>query len=111
MSEEKKTLAQLVDEMIADYPCSGEINSTINDPAGKIKEIEKKYSDGKIDELDGISIEYPDWRFNLRMSNTEPILRLNVESRGDKKLMKRENRRVVKNNKSCEIICCHGPIP
>lgn len=96
MSEEKKTLAQLVDEMIAEYPCSGEINSTINDPAGKIKEIEKKYSDGKIDELDGISIEYPDWRFNLRMSNTEPILRLNVESRGDKKLMKWKTEELLK---------------
>jgi phosphomannomutase len=96
MSEEKKTLAQLVDEMIADYPCSGEINSTINDPAGKIKEIEKKYSDGKIDELDGISIEYPKWRFNLRMSNTEPILRLNVESRGDEKLMKEKTEELLK---------------
>jgi phosphomannomutase len=96
MSEEKKTLAQLVDEMIADYPCSGEINSTIDDPAGKIKEIEKKYSDGKIDELDGISIEYPNWRFNLRMSNTEPILRLNVESRHDEKLMKQKTEELLK---------------
>jgi phosphomannomutase len=96
MSEEKKTLAQLVDEMIADYPCSGEINSTIDDPAGKIKEIEKKYSDGKIDELDGISIEYSDWRFNLRMSNTEPILRLNVESRRDEKLMKQKTEELLK---------------
>jgi phosphomannomutase len=96
MSEEKKTLAQLVDEMIAAYPCSGEINSTIADPAGKIKEIEKKYSDGKIDELDGISIEYPNWRFNLRMSNTEPILRLNVESRGDEKLMKEKTKELLK---------------
>lgn len=96
MSEDKKTLAQLVNEMIAEYPCSGEINSTINDPAGKIKEIEKKYSDGKIDELDGISIEYPDWRFNLRMSNTEPILRLNVESRGNKKLMKEKTDELLK---------------
>jgi phosphomannomutase len=96
MSEEKKTLSQLVDEMIAEYPCSGEINSTINDPAGKIKEIEKKYSDGKIDELDGISIEYPKWRFNLRMSNTEPILRLNVESRGDEKLMKEKTDELLK---------------
>ena len=59
MSEEKKTLSQLVNEMIAAYPCSGEINSTIDDPAGKIKEIEKKYSDGKIDYLDGVSIEFP----------------------------------------------------
>jgi len=96
MSVEKKTLAQLVDEMIAAYPCSGEINSTINDPARKIKEIEKKYSDGKIDELDGISIEYPNWRFNLRMSNTEPILRLNVESRGDEKLMKEKTEELLK---------------
>lgn len=96
MSEEKKKLSELVDEMIADYPCSGEINSTINDPAGKIKEIEKKYSDGKIDHLDGVSIEYPDWRFNLRMSNTEPILRLNVESRGDERLMRQKTDELLK---------------
>jgi phosphomannomutase len=96
MSEEKKTLSQLVDEMIAAYPCSGEINSTINDPAGKIKEIEKKYSDGKIDYLDGVSIEFPEWRFNLRMSNTEPILRLNVESRRDEKLMKEKTEELLK---------------
>lgn len=96
MSEEKKTLAQLVNEMIAAYPCSGEINSTIDDPAGKIKEIEKKYFDGKIDHLDGVSIEYPNWRFNLRPSNTEPIIRLNVESRGDKKLMKEKTEELLK---------------
>jgi phosphomannomutase len=96
MSEEKKTLAQLVDEMIAAYPCSGEINSTIDDPAGKIKEIEKKYFGGKIDHLDGVSIEFPKWRFNLRMSNTEPILRLNVESRGDEKLMKEKTEELLK---------------
>jgi phosphomannomutase len=82
--------------MIAAYPCSGEINSTINDPAGKIKEIEKKYSDGKIDYLDGVSIEFPQWRFNLRMSNTEPILRLNVESRRDENLMKEKTEELLK---------------
>jgi phosphomannomutase len=96
ISEEKKAFSQLVDEMIADYPCSGEINSTIDDPAGKIKEIEKKYCDGKIDYLDGVSIEYPSWRFNLRMSNTEPILRLNVESRGEEKLMKEKTEELLK---------------
>ncbi len=96
MSEEKKKLSQLVNEMIAAYPCSGEINSTIDDPAGKIKEIEKKYSDGKIDYLDGVSIEFPQWRFNLRMSNTEPILRLNVESRRDEKLMKEKTEELLK---------------
>jgi len=96
MFEEKKTMAQLVSEMIAAYPCSGEINSTIDNPAAKIKEIKKKYSDGKIDHLDGVSVEYPDWRFNLRMSNTEPILRLNVESRGDEKLMKEKTDELLK---------------
>ncbi|MCK9209862.1 MAG: phosphomannomutase [Ignavibacteriaceae bacterium] len=88
MSEEGKTLSQLVGEMMRNYPCSGEINSTIADPTAKIKEIEEKYPGGKRETVDGISIEYDTWRFNLRMSNTEPIIRLNVETRGDEKLMK-----------------------
>lgn len=96
MSEEKKKFSELVDEMIAAYPCSGEINSTIDDPAAKIKEVEEKYSDGKIDKLDGLSVDYDDWRFNLRMSNTEPILRLNVESRADVKLMKKKTKELLK---------------
>jgi phosphomannomutase len=96
MSEEKKKFSELVDEMIAAYPCSGEINSTIDDPAAKIKEVEGKYSDGKIDKLDGLSVDYDDWRFNLRMSNTEPILRLNVESKGDVKLLKKKTKELLK---------------
>jgi phosphomannomutase len=88
MSEENKPLSALVEEMIAAYPCSGEINTTIDDPAGKIKEIEEIYSDGNKDYSDGLSVEYPNWRFNLRMSNTEPILRLNVESRGSIEVMR-----------------------
>ncbi len=96
MSEENKPLSKLVEEMIAEYPCSGEINSTIDDPRKKIKEIEEKYSDGKIDRLDGLSVEYSDWRFNLRMSNTEPILRLNVESKNDKKLMENKTEELLK---------------
>jgi phosphomannomutase len=96
MSTENKKLSELVDEMIKEYPCSGEINSTIDKPDEKIKEIEKKYSDGKIDHLDGVSIEYPEWRFNLRMSNTEPIIRLNVESRNDEKLMKEKTEELLK---------------
>ena len=96
MSEEKKKFSELVDEMIAAYPCSGEINSTIDDPAAKIKEVEEKYSDGKIDKLDGLSVDYDDWRFNLRMSNTEPILRLNVESKGDVNLMKNKTKELLK---------------
>lgn len=96
ISEENKPFSKLVEEMIAEYPCSGEINSTIDDPAKKINEIEKKYSDGKIDHLDGLSVEYSKWRFNLRMSNTEPILRLNVESKNDKKLMKDKTEELLK---------------
>ncbi len=96
MSEEKKKFSELVDEMIAAYPCSGEINSTIDDPAAKIKEVEEKFSDGKIDKLDGLTADYDDWRFNLRMSNTEPILRLNVESKGDVKLMKNKTKELLK---------------
>jgi len=74
--------------MIAKYPCSGEINTTLEKPKAKIEEIKAKYTDGKLDELDGISVEYDTWRFNVRMSNTEPLLRLNVESKGDVELLK-----------------------
>jgi phosphomannomutase len=95
MSEENKPFSQLVEEMIAAYPCSGEINSEIADPAGKIKEIEKKYSDGTIDKLDGLSVEYDNWRFNLRMSNTEPIIRLNVEAKGSIKLMEEKTKELL----------------
>lgn len=96
MSEENKPLSQLVEEMIQAYPCSGEINSTINNPAKKIEEIEKKYSNGTIDHLDGVSVEFDDWRFNLRMSNTEPIIRLNVESKGNIKLMEDKTEELLK---------------
>ncbi len=87
MSDQNAKLSELVGEMVKAYPCSGEINSTIADPAGKINAIKEKYSDGIISELDGVSVEYPDWRFNVRMSNTEPLIRLNVEARNDEKLM------------------------
>jgi len=95
MSEEDKTLSDLVEEMIATFPCSGEVNSTIADPAGKIKEIEKIYTGGKVDTTDGLSVEYENWRFNLRMSNTEPIIRLNVESKGDVLLMEEKTKELL----------------
>jgi len=96
MSEEKKSLSALVSEMIETYPCSGEINSKIDDAVAKMSEVEAAYTDGKIDRVDGLSVEYPDWRFNLRMSNTEPILRLNIESRGDERLMKKKTKELLK---------------
>jgi phosphomannomutase len=96
MSEENKNISSLVEEMIAKYPCSGEINSTIDDPAGKLKEIEKLYADGRIDKTDGLSVEHDKWRFNLRMSNTEPIIRLNVEAKNDEHLMKQKTEELLK---------------
>ena len=95
MSEENKSISDLVEEMIANYPCSGEINSTIADPAAKIAEIEKLYTGGKVDKTDGLSVEYDEWRFNLRMSNTEPIIRLNVESKGDVLLMEEKTKELL----------------
>lgn len=95
MSEENKKLSELVEEMIANYPCSGEINSTIPNPAAKIEEIEKIYTQGIVDKTDGLSVEYDSWRFNLRMSNTEPIIRLNVESKGDVLLMEEKTKELL----------------
>jgi phosphomannomutase len=88
MSSENKSLSQLVNEMVKEFPCSGEINSTISDPAEKIKEIDFKYPEGKRDYTDGLSVEYDTWRFNIRMSNTESIIRLNIETKRDTKLLK-----------------------
>lgn len=96
MSEENKKFSELVGEMIKNYPCSGEINSTIDDPAAKIKELDALYSGGVRDYVDGLCVDYPEWRFNVRMSNTEPIIRLNVESRGDEALMHAKTAELLK---------------
>ncbi len=95
MSEENKTLSQLVGEMVKEFPCSGEINSTINDAAGKIKELDLKYTGGERDYSDGLSVDYGNWRFNVRMSNTEPIIRLNVETKGDEKLLEEKTKELL----------------
>jgi phosphomannomutase len=87
VSQSGRTLGELVGEMIAKYPCSGEVNSSVSDVAAVLATVESQYSDGEIDRLDGLSVSYPEWRFNLRGSNTEPVIRLNVETRGDRELM------------------------
>ncbi len=78
-----KTLAELVSDRMVAFPASGEINSKLADPATAIARVEQHFTAGaqEIDRTDGISIAFPDWRFNLRSSNTEPVVRLNVESR------------------------------
>ncbi len=80
LSTDGRSLAQLMEEFRSRYFISGEINSTVADPAAKLAEIAARYADGVIGRLDGISIDYPEWHFNLRPSNTEPLLRLNLES-------------------------------
>ncbi len=95
MSEEGKKLSELVDEMITSYPCSGEINTKLENPAEKLEVIKEKYADGKLDTLDGVSVEYDEWRFNVRLSNTEPLIRLNVESKGNEELMERKTEELL----------------
>lgn len=90
ISRTGKTLSQLVGERIAAFPCSGEINFRVADVQSTIDRILDHFlanADPKIDRTDGISLEFADWRFNLRASNTEPLLRLNVESRANASLM------------------------
>lgn len=95
MSEENKTLGELVEEMVNAFPCSGEINTKLDNPVAKLEEIKQKYSDGKMETLDGVSVEYDDWRFNVRLSNTEPLIRLNVESKRNKKLMEEKTQELL----------------
>jgi phosphomannomutase len=90
MSKRKLSLSQLVGERMRAFPASGEINRKVKDAAAVIARVEEKYTPraGAIDRTDGLSVELGNWRFNLRSSNTEPLLRLNVESRGDDALMR-----------------------
>ena len=90
-------LAALVDARMRAFPCSGEINFRVADAPAKIRQILAAYADQAptLDETDGLSLEFADWRFNLRCSNTEPLLRLNVETRGDPTLLERRTDEVL----------------
>jgi phosphomannomutase len=80
LSVEGRGLAELVGAYRERYFISGEINSEVADQEGKMREIAERYADGSISWLDGVSVDYPDWHLNVRPSNTEPLLRLNLES-------------------------------
>ena len=90
ISSSGQPLSKLVAERMAAYPCSGEINRTIENPMAVLTKIEAVYRDQaeSVEHVDGLSMSMGEWRFNVRMSNTEPLVRLNVESRGDQALMK-----------------------
>ncbi len=80
LSVEGTRLSELLDRYHATYFISGEINSTVQDGAAKLAEIEQRYADARVGHLDGVSVDYDDWHFNVRTSNTEPLMRLCLES-------------------------------
>ena len=97
MCETGKSLSQLVGERMRLFPASGEINRRVPDGPGTIAAIRAKYEPQatSVDFTDGLSLEFPHWRMNLRTSNTEPLIRLNVESRGDAGLMQAKTDEVL----------------
>jgi phosphomannomutase len=80
LSVEGRRMSELLDDYRSRYFISGEINSEVADQDAKMREIEERWSDGRVSHLDGVSVDYDDWHFNVRPSNTEPLLRLNLES-------------------------------
>ncbi len=91
MSRSGQALSSMVKQQVEAYPCSGEMNFRVADVQATIESVLQHYA-GKspvVDRTDGIGVEFKDWRFNLRGSNTEPLLRLNVEARGDRELMRK----------------------
>ncbi len=97
MSRSGKTLSELVNDRIAKFPCSGEINRKVDDTDALLAVIEKRYAGDalSVDKTDGLSVSYPEWRFSVRASSTEPVFRLNVESRGDVALMKEKTQELL----------------
>ena len=98
ISKSGKSLTQLVEERMARFPCSGEINSVLEDAPATLVKVEAHYANAgaEVDHTDGLSMNFGEWRFNLRASNTEPVVRLNVESRGDQALMEAKTAELLK---------------
>jgi phosphomannomutase len=97
ISTQNRPFAEMVDERIERYPVSGEINTSVANAAQALKLVEAHYADlpHQIDRTDGLGMDFGDWRFNLRASNTEPLLRMNVETRGDHALMERRRDEIL----------------
>ncbi|MFO1389012.1 phosphomannomutase CpsG [Cellvibrio sp.] len=97
LCKKKQTLSSMLEDRIAKFPSPGEINRHVADAKVAIDKVFDIYSPNAlvIDKTDGISLEFEQWRFNLRMSNTEPVVRLNVESRGNKKLVKEKTEEIL----------------
>jgi phosphomannomutase len=98
MSDTGKRLSELVGERVRAFPSPGEINRKVPDAKATIAAVLERYGPTalSIDRTDGVSLEYADWRFNLRSSNTEPLIRLNLETRGDAALMRAKTEELLK---------------
>lgn len=97
LCHKEQPLSSMLADRIAKFPSPGEINSHVADAKAAIQKVLAYYEQDArlIDKTDGISLEFDDWRFNLRMSNTEPVVRLNVESRGSKQLVEQKTTEVL----------------
>jgi phosphomannomutase len=106
LSESGQPLSTLVGERIGLFPVSGEINYRVPDAKATIAAFAARYGAEalRVDRTDGISYEFPEWRFNLRTSNTEPLIRLNVEARGSSQLMRDKTQELY------ELLKAHGAV-
>ena len=97
MSETGRSLADMVRERKTRFPVSGEINRVIADPPGALARLKETYGPAAltVDETDGFSFENAEWRCNVRMSNTEPVVRVNLETRGDELLLRRKTKEIL----------------
>jgi phosphomannomutase len=104
MSKQGRALSQLIGDRKKRFPISGEINRRVEDAPATLRLLERRFSEGAtlVEHVDGLGIEHKDWRFNVRASNTEPLLRLNVESRGDEALVQ---------EKTSELLALIGGAP
>jgi phosphomannomutase len=106
LCESGQPLSKLVGERMALFPISGELNYRVPDARAALAAIESRYAPDalKMDRTDGLSLEFADWRFNLRTSNTEPLIRLNVEARGSSELMR------TKTDELLGVLKSHGAV-
>ena len=97
VSSTGKSLSELVGERQAQFPASGEINRQVADAQATLETLHQRYAvlANKVDDIDGYSFEFDDWRFNIRMSNTEPVVRLNVESQANEALMRQKTGEIL----------------
>lgn len=104
VSETGKSLGQLIKDMKKNFPCSGEINLQVKNPAEILRRVKASYQTQslEVETIDGLGFIFEDWRFNIRRSNTEPLVRLNLETRGNYSLMEEKRDEILSLIKNIE---------